>query len=63
MKNVTPNKSDLSPDDSVFSAWGCFIGIVLGLLATMVFGRWYSNALAAGLAGYITGALIDRSRR
>ncbi|CAM3080736.1 hypothetical protein [Rariglobus hedericola] len=63
MKNVTPLKSDSSSGESLFSAWGCFIGILLGLVATLVIGRWYSNAIAAGITGYIIGALIDRSRR
>ena len=49
-------------DEASCASWGLIIGAGLGLLATIVFGKWLSNVLILGCVGYTIGALIDRHR-
>lgn len=49
--------------DAAFAAWGGFIGATAGLVVGLLTAHWLTWTLTAGIAGYIVGAVIDRSRR
>jgi hypothetical protein len=63
---TTPSSSSdktTAKTDTAFAAWGGFIGTVTGLVIGLLTTHWLTWALIIGIAGYIIGAIIDRSRR
>ncbi len=62
-KSSDQSKTDHSHDADAWSAWACIIGIALGVIIGLFFGKALVLGAGLGTMGWIVGALIDRSRR
>ena len=58
-KNLNQKKPD---DVTAFSGWGAIIGIGTGLVIGLFTRQWVVWTVTLGVAGWIIGGLIDRSR-
>lgn len=59
------NKNSPQPpkhEAGAFSGWGTFAGAGVGLVLGLFAGHWLAWAASFAFVGWISGAMIDRSR-
>ena len=57
------NSNQKKPEEvTAFTGWGLFIGVGIGLVIGLFTRQWLVWTATLGVVGWITGALIDRSR-